>query len=128
MTIHSVRMPAGHGGGDGIATKGRPLELMARLKSIVQVKAKSNCLAHALIIAKAKVDGDPNYASYRHGCKIRPVVDRLLETTGIELSRGGGVPELMRFQEHFRVQDRCFWRIELRGHIFRWSGGIREKN
>jgi len=25
MPVHSVRMPAGHGGGDGIATKGRPL-------------------------------------------------------------------------------------------------------
>jgi len=59
-------------------------------------------LAHALAIAKAKVDGDPNYNSYRRGYKIRPVVDRLLETTGIDLSRGGGVPELLRFQEHFK--------------------------
>jgi len=101
MTVHSVRMPIGHGG-DGIATKGRPLENMVHLKrSIVQVKAKSNFLAHALVIAK-KVDGDPNYISYRCGYKTRPVVDRLLEATGIELSRGGGVPELMRFQEHFK--------------------------
>ena len=54
MTVHFVRMPIGHGG-DGIATKSKPLELMARLKSsIVQVKAESNCLAHALIIAKQK--------------------------------------------------------------------------
>ena len=30
------------------------------------------------------------------------MVDSLLETTGIDLSRGGGVPELMRFQEHFK--------------------------
>jgi len=102
MTVHSVKMPIGHGG-NGIATKGRPLEIMIRLKrSIVQVKAESNCLAHALVIAKAKVDGDPNYESYRHGYKLRPVVDRLLETAGIDLSRGGGVPELMRFQEHFK--------------------------
>jgi hypothetical protein len=43
MNVHSVRMPAGHGGGDGIVTKGRLLELMPRLKkSIVQVKAESN--------------------------------------------------------------------------------------
>jgi len=34
MTVHSVRMTAGHGGGDGIATKGRPLELKARLKKV----------------------------------------------------------------------------------------------
>ena len=33
---------------------------------------------------------------------IRPVVDRLLETTGIDLSAGGGLAELMRFQEHFK--------------------------
>ena len=93
MTVHSVRIPAGHGGGDGIATKGRPLELTARLKkSIVQVKAESNCLAHALIIAKAKVDGDSNYESYRHGYKLRPIVDRLLETTGINLSTAGEYP------------------------------------
>ena len=59
-------------------------------------------MVHALVIAKSKVDGDLNYTSYRRGCKIRPVVDRLLETTGIDLLRVGGVPELMRFQEHFK--------------------------
>jgi len=31
MTVHSVRMPIGHGG-DGIAKKGRPLEIIVRLK------------------------------------------------------------------------------------------------
>jgi len=36
VTVHSVRMPAGHGagGGVGIATKGRPLEIMVRLKKV----------------------------------------------------------------------------------------------
>jgi len=66
------------------------------------VKAESNCLAHALVNAKAKVDGDPNYNSYRLGRRIGPVVDRLIQTTGIDLSCGGGVPELMRFQDHFK--------------------------
>jgi len=100
MTVHSVRMPIGHG---KITSKGRPVEIMARLKrSIVQVKAESICLVHALVIAKAKVDSDDTkYQSYRRGNKIRPVVDCLLETTGIDLTRGGGVPELMRFHEHF---------------------------
>jgi len=32
MTVLSVKMPTGHGG--GIATNGRPLELMARLKKV----------------------------------------------------------------------------------------------
>jgi len=129
MTVHSVRMPIGRGG-NGIMSKGRPLEIMARLKrSIVQVKAESNCLAHALVIAKAKVDGDDaNYQSYRRGNKIRPVVDRLLQTTGIELSRGGGVPKLMRFQENLKEH-----RIVVFGglkceDIFRRTGRIRKKN
>jgi len=88
VTVHSVRMPAGHG--RGIATKGRPLESMVHLKkSIVQIKAESNCSAHDLVIAKSKADGDPNYNSYRRGYKIRPVVDRLLETTGIDLRTVG---------------------------------------
>jgi len=52
MTVHSVRMPIDHG---KTTSKGRPLEIMACLKrSIVQVKAESNCLAHALIFAKQK--------------------------------------------------------------------------
>ena len=33
VTVHSVRMPIGHGG-DGIVTMGRPLELMTRLKKV----------------------------------------------------------------------------------------------
>jgi len=92
MTVHSVRMPIGHGG-DGIATKGRPLVIMDYLKrSIVKVKAENNCLAHALVIEKVKIDGDPNYNSYRRGYKIRHVVDRLLETTGIEFRQVGEYP------------------------------------
>ena len=89
MTVHSVKMPIGHGG-NGIATKGRPLDIMVRLKrSILQVRAESNCLVHALAIAKAKVDGDRNYGPYRHGYKLRPIVDRLLEATGIDLRAVG---------------------------------------
>jgi len=52
---------------------GRPLSLMTHLKtSVVEVKAKENCRAHALIIAIAKVDNDANYISYRKGNKIVP--------------------------------------------------------
>ena len=66
---------------------------MARLKtSIVEVKAEENCLAHALIISIAKVENDPDYKTYRQGRKIRQVVQTLLETTGIDLSNGGGIP------------------------------------
>jgi len=40
ITVHSVKMPTGHG--RGIATKGRPLNIMVHLKrSIVKVKAET---------------------------------------------------------------------------------------
>ena len=32
---------------------------------------------------------------------ILPVVQSLLETTGIDLQNGGGVPEIRRFQDHY---------------------------
>jgi hypothetical protein len=62
--------------------KGRSLEVMAHLKrSIIDVKAETNCLAHALILAIAIITKDPNYNSYRKGCKIHPVVHNLLAMT-----------------------------------------------
>jgi len=69
-------------------------------------------LAHALVIAKAKVYGDPNCNSYRRGYKIRHVVDRLIETTGIDLSADGGVPELMRFQHLKEYRIVVFGRLK----------------
>ena len=39
-------------------------------KRIVEVRAVQNCLAHALVIAIAKVDNDPNYKAYIQGRKI----------------------------------------------------------
>jgi len=86
-------MPVGFG--YGIKTKGRPLSVMAHLKeSIVEVKAEENCLAHALIIAIARVENDANYKAYRQGRKIRPVVHTLLQKTGIDLTSVGGSPNL----------------------------------
>jgi len=61
VTVHSVYMPVGFGT-SAIKSRDRPLSAMAHLKrSIVQVQAEINCLAHALIIAIAKVDKDSNY-------------------------------------------------------------------
>jgi len=75
---------------------------MTHLKrSIVEVEAEENCLAHALIIAIARVDNDTNYKPYRQGRKIRPVVQTLIQETGIDLTSGAGIPELNHFQEHF---------------------------
>jgi len=58
----------------------------------VKVKPTENRLAHALVIAIAKAENDPDYVAYRRGYKIRPVVRYLLDSTGIDLSGGGGTP------------------------------------
>jgi len=87
----------------GFKTNGRPLSVMANLKShMVQVTAEENCLAHALIIAIAKLENDTNYTAYRKGRKIRPVVQTLFQETGIDLANGVGIAELNRFEEHSR--------------------------
>jgi hypothetical protein len=81
VTIHSVKMPVVFGG-DGRISKSRQLDTMDHVKkSIVRVNVDTNFLAHALLIAIAKVENDPNYNSYRRGYLIRPVVQQLLETT-----------------------------------------------
>ena len=51
VTVNSVKMPVVFGR-CAIKSSGRPLYVMAQLKrSIVEVKAEENCLAHALIKA-----------------------------------------------------------------------------
>jgi len=81
-------------------SRGRSLSVMAHLKrTIVEVKAEENCLAHALVIAIAKVDKDTNYDAFRKGRKIRQIVEILLQTSGIDLFKGTGIPELVLFQD-----------------------------
>jgi hypothetical protein len=101
IEVHSVRIVAGFG--QGIKTKGKPLQVMVHMKkSIIDVKTETNCLAHVLIIAIAKIKNDPNYTAYRKARKIHPVVDNLLATIDINLDNGGGIPELERFQDLFK--------------------------
>jgi hypothetical protein len=53
IIMHSVRIPVGFG---RVTTKGRQISVMAHLKrSRIEVKATENCLAHALVIAIAKI-------------------------------------------------------------------------
>jgi len=100
VTVHSVKTPVGYSKRT-IKSMGRPLSVIAHLKKcIVDVKAEENCLA--LTIAIARVENDANYKAYRQGWKILPVVEALLQQTGIDLNRGAGIPEINRFQEHFR--------------------------
>ena len=100
MVVLSIKMPVGFG---RVKTKGGQLAVMGHFKiSIIEVRAEQNCLAHALIIAIARLNNDPNYNLYRQGYKIRSAVDHILHTTGIDLSNGGGIPELAQFQTHFK--------------------------
>jgi hypothetical protein len=67
----------------------------------VEVKAKENCLAHAFVIAVAKLTNDPGYVQYRMGRKkILAKVHELLQASGVDLSRGGGIPEIQAVQRH----------------------------
>jgi len=85
---------------------------MVHLKrSIVEVKAVDNCWVHALVITIAKVDNDSNYESYCKIWKIRSVVRRLLETTGIDLSNGAVILEIVRFQKHFREYKKTVYQF-----------------
>jgi hypothetical protein len=100
IEVHAVRMPAGFGG--GIKTKGRPLTVLAHQKrSIIEVKAETKCLANAVIIANVRITKDPNYTAYRKELKIKPTVDNLLATTGINLDNGRGISELEQIKDHF---------------------------
>jgi len=99
VVVQSVKMPVGFG--KSIRSKGRPLHEMVHTKRcIIKVKSKTNCLAHALLLAIARFENKPVYKSYRRG-KIGPAVQHLLQTTGIDLQNGGGVPEIRRFHLHF---------------------------
>ena len=76
----------------------------------MEVKASENCLAQAILIAIANVEIDPIYTSYRDGSKKRPAVRKLLDKTGIQLSGGGGFPELLKFQEYVREYKMTVYR------------------
>ena len=92
VRVHSVKMPAGFGL-VALKSRGRPLSVMAHLKkSIVELMAEENCLAHALLIAIARVDNDANYKAYCQCRKISPVVQALVKETSIDLTNGGGSP------------------------------------
>ena len=94
VVVHSVKMPIGFGlRGDGIKTMGRLISVVAHLKkSTEQVKTEKNFLAHALIIAIAKITKDANYKAYIQGRKIYPKDEQLLAATGISLDNGGESP------------------------------------
>jgi hypothetical protein len=74
--VHLVKEPVGFGKAE--TSKGRPLPVIAQFNlGIVEVNTKENCLAHALLIAVAKLTNDSDYKVYRQGRKILPKVRQL---------------------------------------------------
>ena len=102
--LDHVRMPAGNG---KLAkkTKERSLDVMSAIKKGIVVKTEVLCYGHALIIAMNRVNGDPKYALYRQGKCMKKSVEVLLETSGVDLSNGGGVEELEVSEVPFGVQN-----------------------
>jgi len=67
--LDDVWLPPGNG---RVKRKGRSLDVMSVIKrNIIAVMAAFIYLAYALIIAMARVNGDPKYASYRHECGLK---------------------------------------------------------
>ena len=64
------------------------------------MKAAFLCLAHALIIALARVNNDPKYALHRNGKCLKEPVEKLLKASGVDLFNGGGLQKLEQFQQY----------------------------
>ena len=93
-----VGMPGGNG---REKTKGRSLDVMGAIKKcIVTVKATFLFLAQALIIAVARVNGEPKYKSYRNDRGLKQPVQDLLNTSGDNLTNGSVFKELELFQNY----------------------------
>ena len=87
--LDHVKMPSGNGRGK---IKGRSVDVMSAIeKSIVVMKAAFLCLDHALIIAMARVNGDPKYDSNRKGRCLKQPVQVLLSPSGVNLTNRRGL-------------------------------------
>jgi len=98
--LDHVRMPAGNG---REKTKGRSLDLLSAIKRSIVVKAAFLCLAHAIIIAMARVNGDPKYKLYRNDRCLKEPVEKLLNASGVDLSIGGVLKSFNSFNSTFRI-------------------------
>jgi len=88
--LDHVRMSAGKGR-TSEKTKGKSLGVLSVIKkNVVKVKAGFLCLAHALIIAMTRVNGDPKYELYRDGKALKQFIQDILSTSGIDLTNDVG--------------------------------------
>ena len=92
----------------------RPLDTLGHLKkSIVNVKAERNCPSHGLVIAIAKITNDPNYKSYCDEWNIGPVMQRLLETMGINLDLGGLSHTSLNFRNILKITELSYFQASM---------------
>jgi len=92
VLLDHVRRPVGN---DRKKTKGRSILVLSAIKkSIVTVEAALLCLVHALIIAMARINGNPKYASYRDGNGLKKLDEEHLKASDVDLYNTGGFEEL----------------------------------
>ena len=60
-------------------------------------------MAHALIIAMSRVNGDPKYKLYRNGYSMKQPVQDFITARGSNFTNGGGFKELEQFQNCLSV-------------------------
>ena len=76
------------------------MDVLSAIKKSIVGNAAFLCLAHAIIIAMARVNNDPKYKSYRDGYGLHKPVEELLNASGVDLFNGGGFEELQQFQQY----------------------------
>ena len=59
-----------------------------QLKEYCYCEGGSYCLVYALIIAMDRLNGDPNYPSYKRAYGFKQPVEDLLKASGVGLSNG----------------------------------------
>jgi hypothetical protein len=99
--LDQIRIPNGNG---GVKTKGMSLCVLSAIKKcIVVVKAAFLCTAHSLIIAMARVNGDPKYKSHRSGRCLPKPFEVLLAVSGVDLFNGGVLKNFNSFRSTVRT-------------------------
>jgi len=99
--LDHVRMPVGNG---REKTNGRSLGVLSAIKkSIFVVKAAFLCMAHALVIAMARVNSDPKYESYRHGRCLNIPVEELLKALVLIYPMAEALKNFSSFKTTFRI-------------------------
>ena len=103
--FHHVKMPHGEGRTSQQKRGSLPYhELVKRNNGIVSVKNKdSKCLAHAIVVARGMKNNDSKERKRYHNQRqylMAKEVRELCENAGVDLSAGGGITEIEKFQQY----------------------------